>query len=226
MSITKFTIYGERCSGTNFLEKAITTNYNLPVTWEYGRKHWWGFRPLEKEDTSNVLFIGIAKSLRDWIHSFLYRPHHIPKKLQQVKKYWARQIYSIDESKKEMTHDRNIYTGKRYRNLFELYRVKHEVLLNIIPKQVKNFIFIHYSDLNTHYAETLGMVEERFGLAPLRKSPSFIPILTYKGGCGNPKTSNTRGKPRVIPDSKLAVYIRVNGMEKIMKHIESCRIFR
>lgn len=31
-AIQNFTIYGERCSGTNFLEEPITKNFNLPIT--------------------------------------------------------------------------------------------------------------------------------------------------------------------------------------------------
>lgn len=39
----KFTIFGERCSGTNFLEKAILENFELEMTNEYGWKHFWGY---------------------------------------------------------------------------------------------------------------------------------------------------------------------------------------
>ena len=37
--IKKFTIYGERCSGTNYLENLILVNFDVNLTWEYGWKH-------------------------------------------------------------------------------------------------------------------------------------------------------------------------------------------
>ena len=35
----KFTIYGERHSGTNFLQKVICENFRLKITWDFGWKH-------------------------------------------------------------------------------------------------------------------------------------------------------------------------------------------
>ena len=34
--ITKYTIYGERCSGTNYLQNIIQLNYDAQIVWEYG----------------------------------------------------------------------------------------------------------------------------------------------------------------------------------------------
>ena len=41
--IKYFTIYGERCSGTNFLFHAIKENFELEFTSEFGEKHFFGF---------------------------------------------------------------------------------------------------------------------------------------------------------------------------------------
>ena len=36
----KYTIYGERCSGTTYLQTLIETNFQgCAITWEYGWKH-------------------------------------------------------------------------------------------------------------------------------------------------------------------------------------------
>ena len=37
--ISKVQIYGERCSGTNYLESLIKLNFNVEITWLYGWKH-------------------------------------------------------------------------------------------------------------------------------------------------------------------------------------------
>jgi hypothetical protein len=46
--IKKFTIMGERCSGTNFLEQIILSNFHINITWEYGWKHFFGFYDFKK----------------------------------------------------------------------------------------------------------------------------------------------------------------------------------
>ncbi len=67
--VTNFTIYGERCSGTNYLEQLILENFELPVTWKYGWKHFFGFSNLENSD--DTLFFGIVRSPIAWFDSFL-----------------------------------------------------------------------------------------------------------------------------------------------------------
>lgn len=221
MPIKKFTIYGERCSGTNFLEQAIKTNYNLDVTWEYGWKHFWGMKDLASQDTSEVLFIGIAKSFRDWVHSFLYSPHHIPKRLTSKPKFWEREIFSEDKDGNVILGDLHLYEKRPYKNLFEMWKVKHDYLLHEIPKQVDNFIFINYTDLNEHYVETLLYIEQRFDLTPLRKGPSLKPITTYQGRGERHITSRTKSKPRIIPDAILRVYVQQHGLDPLRKEIRN-----
>ena len=38
-NITKFVIYGERCSGNNYLENVIKTNFGLELRNDFGSKH-------------------------------------------------------------------------------------------------------------------------------------------------------------------------------------------
>ena len=78
-----FTVMGERCSGTNFLENAIAENFELELIWHYGFKHFFGFydyskkNPIIKND-DDVLFIGIVREPISWINSFNNTKHHIP----------------------------------------------------------------------------------------------------------------------------------------------------
>ena len=41
--IKKVTIYGERCSETNYLEQLLINNFDIDITWKYGWKHFFGF---------------------------------------------------------------------------------------------------------------------------------------------------------------------------------------
>ena len=44
-----FTIYGERCSGTNFIERAIVKNFEIELTWKYDYKHFFGFHEFKEK---------------------------------------------------------------------------------------------------------------------------------------------------------------------------------
>ena len=57
--INNITIYGERCSGTNYLEQLIINNFNCSVTYNYGWKHFFGMHSLD--DSDDTLFICITK---------------------------------------------------------------------------------------------------------------------------------------------------------------------
>ena len=77
--IQKFAILGERCSGTNFLEETISTNFNINYTAEYGGKHFFCYNDYgNKESTSNTLFIGIIRNPIYWLNSFSKELHHVP----------------------------------------------------------------------------------------------------------------------------------------------------
>ena len=41
--LKKYTIYGERCSGTKYLEQLMDSNFDIKLTWEFGWKHFFGF---------------------------------------------------------------------------------------------------------------------------------------------------------------------------------------
>jgi len=72
----KVTIYGERCSGTNYLEELLLLNFDVETVWDYGWKHFFGFNDLTNSD--DTLFIGIIRNLEDWINSLYREKHHLP----------------------------------------------------------------------------------------------------------------------------------------------------
>ena len=72
--VNKFTIYGERCSGTNYLESLMVNNFDVSITWDYDWKHFFGWHSLNNSD--DTLFIGIVRNPVDWLNSF-YKNHII-----------------------------------------------------------------------------------------------------------------------------------------------------
>jgi len=173
----KFTIYGERCSGTNYLEQMIQNNFNISVTWDYGWKHYFGFynfiKSAEEDDT---LFICIVRNPFDWIHSFFKSQHHLIH-TDNFEEFVKRPIVSLNDST-IIEEDKNYLTGKYYNNIFELRFYKNYYLLNILPKKVKNYIFIRYEDLLNDHINVMSNIQEIFNLS--LKNEQITNVSYYK----------------------------------------------
>ena len=170
-TINKFTIYGERCSGTNFLEEMMLNNFkNIKLTWEYNYKHFFGFHDFinntnKNKNLDSVLFIGIIRNPIDWLYSFYTNQHQIPDENKELNKFLFNQFYSVkDENKTLNEMDINFITNKKYKNIFELRYVKNNYLINDMPKLVKNYILINYEDLLNNSEYLLNKIQYKFNL--------------------------------------------------------------
>jgi hypothetical protein len=108
--ITNYTIYGERCSATNYLEELISLNFDVDINWNFGWKHFFGFNNFNNSD--NTLFIGIVRNPYDWINSLYRDQHHLPRDFINIEKYLKNEFYSIRDNDCEYLEDRNIYNKK------------------------------------------------------------------------------------------------------------------
>ena len=200
MSINKFSILGERCSGTNFLEEAITHNFNINYTAEYGNKHFFCYN--NYDNSENTLFIGIVRNPIYWINSFSKELHHVPEiNRKNINNFLFNEFYSVEDeidtnksiqdnnifkfNGKFYTHkyklntkDLNYINGKKYKNIFELRKVKNNFLMYVMPKKVKNYILINYEDLLFNYSDVLQKIKENFNLK--QKTHEFMKIKNYK----------------------------------------------
>jgi len=171
--LKKYTIYGERCSGTNYLENIININFDVEITWEYGWKHFFGFKDDKLKKSDDTLFICIVRNLPDWINSFYREMHHLPlryknmSKEEKLEEFLNKEFWSFDDNnmnrdtKKEIMEDRNIYTGERYKNIFELRHTKIKWMLEDLPNKVKNCIFIRHEDLINDFDKTLLKIKDK-----------------------------------------------------------------
>ena len=193
--IKKVTIYGERCTGTNYLESLLTKNFKTKITWEYGHKHFFGFNDLSNSD--DTLFIGIVRDPFNWLNSFYKQPWHIPKHINESPyNFLNKEFYSVKDlpeinpitNNEEFMKDRNIYTKKRYKNIFELRYTKLNFLMNDMPKLVKNYIFIRYEDLLEDFENTLNNIRNK-GL--IVKSDNFPQNIFYYKKNKKKKFKNT-----------------------------------
>ena len=56
--------------------------------------------------------------------------------------------------------DRNIETGERYKNIFELRSVKNKFLIEKMPTLVKNYCLITYDDLTNNFIDIMNKLRD------------------------------------------------------------------
>jgi hypothetical protein len=162
--ITKFTIYGERCSGTNYIEQLIKLNFDITLTYEYGWKHFFGFDNNKFNtipNTDNCLFICIVRDITKWINSLYKTPHHLESSmLKDTTTFLNSKVVSLSKNKTEIINDRNMYTNENYNNLLELRHTKLKYLIETLPTMVKNCIIIRYEDLLNDFENTMNKFKQ------------------------------------------------------------------
>lgn len=175
--IDYFCIFGERCSGTNFLEQALLENFNIQIHQHQVNKHFFGQKELPKED--NILYIGIVRHPYTWINSFYKYPYFVNKFIRNNKDKFLNYEFWSQDGNVEITQDRNIFTKERYKNIFELRKIKLEFLHDKLPLLGKNYILVKYEDLRDDYENTLNFIKQQFNLSTKNSSPKKI--TTYYG---------------------------------------------
>jgi nicotinamide riboside kinase len=200
LNIKKVIIYGERCSGTNFLENVILENFNVEISFEQGSKHFFCFNKYDKRNFDDTLYIGIVRNPIYWINSFSKELHHIPDiNKTSLQNFLFNEFYSISETtvatpkiqtilfkntpriinkSSIILEDLNYITNKVYKNIFELRKLKNDYLINIMPNNVKNYILINYENLLNNYEGTIAIIKNTFNLQ--QKYPTFKKIKQYK----------------------------------------------
>jgi len=181
-----FTILGERCSGTNFLRYAIEWNFKLDFYSICG-KHFFGHDQnveFENERMDQTLVICLVRDPIDWIDSFFKRLHHVPtQNKKSIYNFLNNEFYSIyevgEDKGKERLDDRNLRTGERYKNIFELRKTKNDFMLNDVPRLAKHSIILRYEDLRDNYDATLDRIREHCCLEPINET--YRRIEKYKG---------------------------------------------
>jgi hypothetical protein len=200
MTFSKFAILGERCSGTNFLEEAISNNFSLEYTSKYGNKHFFCYNNYNNSD--DTLFIGIIRNPIYWINSFSRELHHVPElNRKNLYNFLFNEFYSVEDevdtnkaildntifklNNKYYTHkyklnikDLNYINGEKYKNIFELRKVKNDFLINVMPNKVKNYILINYEDLLFNFNEVLNDIKNKYNL--IQKYSTFLKVTNYK----------------------------------------------
>ena len=178
--LNKFTIYGERCRGTTYLEQIVKTNFNAEITWKYGWKHFFINQNLSNSD--DTLFICIVRNPYDWINSFFKCQYNLPSEFKNKFNFFNKEIYSIYKDGSEIPNE-------RYSNVFELRHLKLKFLSETLPLQVKNYIFIKHENLLNDFNGVMDSIKNK-GLVP--KNEIYLNNLNYKCVDGNKLFAKTK----------------------------------
>ena len=189
-SIEKFAILGERCSGTNFLEETMLKNFDITYTSEYGHKHFFCHNNYDnREKTDSTLFIGIVRNPIYWLNSFSKELYHLPEiNRKNLYNFLFNEFYSVHDGirskntfkspNSNVNKDDLNLNGQKYKNIFEMRKVKNNFLINTMHLKVKNYILINYEDLLFNFEVVMKNIKEKFNLN--QKLPSFQKEKKYK----------------------------------------------
>lgn len=205
LPIYNFTIFGERHSGTNFLERLISGKdswggsssdkaFEIPVTWEYGWKHFFGFHDdlLINPKSNNTLFLGIIRNPYDWLMAMYKMPHHIrdhkgPKwsdRFDNIEDFLTNNDliarYSDPALDNNINLDINPYTLNGYKNIFELRQVKLHYLLYMLPSMVQNYTLIKYEELSNNSTKFIEDISNYYNLPILHTIHNTHNLSNYE----------------------------------------------
>lgn len=225
----KFTIFGERCSGTTFLESMITSNFEVNVTWSYGYKHFFGyndrfyssskirtptgFKHLGiQEGTDDVLFIGIVRDPINWIGCMFKTQHHVKGRkarwanylLDEWSSWYDGEVDKVDSFKgKEIIADHHMYLDRRYKNIFEMRAVKAKYLLDDLPKKVPHFLFVRYEEL-LQKGRLINLIDKIANFFPHRvKDGGYVAHINAPQSYNPPQPSIIATKDNLDIDTEL-----------------------
>lgn len=162
--ITKYTIFGERHSGTNLVAECMFYHSDIPLTYEYGWKHFFGFCDesiLQKE--KSTLFICITRNPYDWLLAMRKMPYHVTHLDKTSESFFLEEWYSND-SGTEILEDRNYTTKERYKNIFDLRSNKLRYLYYVLPKIVENLLIVDYNKLVNHPKIFFDTLQQSFNI--------------------------------------------------------------
>lgn len=165
--IQLFTIFGDKCSGTNFLEEAMLANFSLHTTADFGHKHYFPYAIPKNDRADRTLFLGIVRDPYKWLFSYYSNPFEIPRENRLLSRFLFAPYTS-----KLWNHT------ERYASIFEARVIKTRFLLQTMPSLVKHYYFVKYEDLRDNYNTILTAIETKFHLR--RRFPMFQPIRYYK----------------------------------------------
>ena len=204
--IRAFQVFGERCSGTNWVSALIAENFpnlddcvtradrDLALEWQFGWKHG---APMMPFLPPWALFVVVTRHPETWARSLHRTPWHAAPQLRDLpftaflRHEWQSVVDNSGFGAKhggrdwgtELNWDRHPITGARFSHLADLRRVKLALHLSFENRGGVALAATYESIANDpeKFIETLAMT---YGLS---RRGSFRSVETYKGRNGQPQ---------------------------------------
>lgn len=176
-------IKGERCSGTNYLQKLIETNFTeVKCQHLLGWKHSY-LNTFENSlhDSDEFLTIILFRNIYDWLKSLYSEPHHLylDSSLKETKNLsfseFIRTKFYQSNNSRELICERHPFTLEHPKDLFEIRKWKNQNFLNH-QKVLKNVLYLKYEDLESNPEKVIDDINNRW----LQKDYQFKNWIYYK----------------------------------------------
>lgn len=182
IKIKNIKIFGERNSGTNFLQNLIIKNVprcKIYSSYYKGGSGWKHGIPKIKlfNNLNNTLFIFIIRNLNDWIKSMYFNPYSYKKPCDI--NYFLNNKLEIYEKRDD--HDVNIYEYEK-QNIIDLRYYKIKSYFNLYNK-VNNALFINLTDLQNDNKKFLLFLQDKYNIyihKNIRHVNNHTKIKNYK----------------------------------------------
>ena len=180
--ISRRKVWGERCSGTNFVDALLERNCpalrlrGARWQWKHGQARLTGANP-------RILNVFVIRDPFHWAQSLHRSPWHLSARLRGrdfpsfIRQEWVGVFYDQGKYTPERPGDRHPVLRRRFRDIWEMRTVKLRHSL-VAASRLPNGVFVRYEDVSEDPRAFVATVARRFGLQSL---PEFQPVKDYKG---------------------------------------------
>lgn len=209
---TRYQVFGERSSGTNFVKRLMGRNSPIRPMEELGWKH--GF-PHMTAIPAHVAVICALRDARAWALSMHAKPWHCPPAMQAmefsdfIRAPWATiadrkryfpQVAELGGEGQPLQLDRHPITGRPFDNLFALRRAKLAGHLSFANRDC-TLILCRMEDVIARPTAFLADVHHSLG-APLEGE--FRPVHKRLGSKFLPSVETRPATPKTLSDDDMA----------------------
>lgn len=176
-SFTELAMFGERCSGVNYVEHRILETFPaLKVTHEYGWQH--GFVQPQYIRPSTFCVV-VVRNVTDWLQHLHRTPFQAGEWSQEasisefLRNEWScttngrvlgKPYHKLGLARNtELMSERHPMTGQRIRNVIELRNLKMMSLLKL-QHMTPHCAYLRYEDMVAHGDEMMDQLQTKLGM--------------------------------------------------------------
>ncbi|SMX44849.1 hypothetical protein [Maliponia aquimaris] len=214
---TRFQVFGERSSGTNFVKRLVGRNTAMTPIEDLGWKH--GFVQMTAIP-GDVAILCTVRDARAWALSMHAKPWHCPPDMQALalpdflraewatvadhKRYFP-QVGALGGTGMPLQQDRHPLTGMPFANLFALRRAKLEALLSFMNRGC-TVALIRMETVQAAPEAFVDALRRGLGLPP--PDTPFRPVIKRLGSKFRPAVTPRPDTPAALAPDDLALLRR------------------